>query len=49
MKTVVTLLAMTFLTACQNPDFLLGATISGNGIQPSVTASTDNLAVVVRP
>jgi len=49
MKFFALLLTAGCLAACQNPDFTLGATISGNGIQPSVSASSDNVAVVVRP
>lgn len=38
------------LTACDHPEFALGATISSDGgVRPSVAASDGNVSVVVRP
>lgn len=46
---IAALAAMLTLPGCENPDFALGATISNDGIRPSIAASSGNVAVSVRP
>ena len=49
MKYFALILAVLALAACQNPDFAVGATISGDRISPSLGVSDGNVSVVVRP
>lgn len=49
MKPIALALTILTLAACENPDFAVGATISSNGVSPSLGVSDGNVSVVVSP
>jgi hypothetical protein len=48
-KRIALILSLLTLAACENPDFTLGARITGDGISPSLGVSDGNVSVVVSP